>query len=103
MEDAKTDLLASSSMCAEALQGMWVIGTGLDLGPEPSSTSLLFGWASWQIREVATAVCVTLFNYSHISGHGLFYIKHTNQMGKLKQKNSVEFLPLLTNVVQQYR
>lgn len=57
-------------MCADALRGMWVLGTGLNLAPEPSRTSLLFGSASRQSREVATAVCVALFNYNHISGHG---------------------------------
>lgn len=63
------DLLASSSMCADALQGMWVMGTGLGLWPETPSTCFLFGWARWQIREVATAVCVALLNYNHISVH----------------------------------
>lgn len=56
-------------MCADALQGKWVMGTGFDLWPEPSRTGLLLGWASWQIREVATAVCVALFNWDHKSGH----------------------------------
>lgn len=70
-------LPASSSMCADALQCMWVWRTGLGLAPEPSRTGLLFGSASWQIREVATAFCVTLLNYNHISAHGWNCFKHT--------------------------
>lgn len=57
------DLQARSSMCADALEGRWVTGTGVDLSPP--STWLVFGWASWQTREVATADCVALLSYNH--------------------------------------
>lgn len=56
-------------MCAEALQGLWLMVTALDFGPQPSTTGLLFGWASWHIREVGAAVCVNLFNYNPIPGY----------------------------------
>lgn len=70
LADGWADLLASSSVWADALLGMWVLGAGLKLVSEPTKSSLLFGSASWQILGVATAVCVALFSYHQISGHG---------------------------------
>lgn len=79
LHDGMTDLLASSSMCVDTLRGSCVMGTGLDLWPEPSRSNLLFGWARWQIRGVTTVVWVALFNYNHISGHRRYHIIHTHR------------------------
>lgn len=62
----KIGLLASSSMCADALEGRWITCAYLDLCLDFSRTCLRFGWASWQIREVATAVCMPLLTWNQI-------------------------------------
>lgn len=66
LADGWADLLASSSMWADALLCMWVLGTGLKLVSESPKSSFLFGSARWQILGVATAVCVALFSYNHM-------------------------------------
>ncbi len=69
-------------MCVDALLGTCVMGTGLDLWPASSRIGLLFGWASWQVLGVATAVCVALFNYKNISDHWRYYFTYTQRQAQ---------------------